>query len=239
LSPGEPAARRTGRTTSSGVLSVDHLTKSYGDVVALDEVSLGVAPGQRVALMGLNGSGKTTLLRIAAGLLEPTGGKVRVAGHEAGSLGARAAVSYIPDNPVLYDDLSVSEHLEYVARLHRAEDWEPRAEDLLERLGLAARSDDLPSTFSRGLRQKVSIALAFVRPFEVLLVDEPFVGLDQPGRAALLALVREAAESEAAVLVSTHQTEYLAQANRCVGLRDGRLVYDGKPTSRAEEEILG
>src|SRR2546430_1755980 len=91
-----------------------------GALLALTRVSLRVGPGQRMALMGLNGSGKTTLLRIAAGLLEPTAGKVKVAGHLAGSLGARAAASYIPDNPVLYDDLSVAEHLEYVARLHRA-----------------------------------------------------------------------------------------------------------------------
>jgi len=222
----------------SSVLSVEHLTKSYGDLVALDEVSLRVGPGQRVALMGLNGSGKTTLLRIAAGLLEPTGGKVQVAGHLAGSLGARAAASYIPDNPVLYDDLSVAEHLEYVARLHRAEEWEPRAEDLLERLGLAARSDDLPSTFSRGLRQKVSIALAFVRPFQVLLVDEPFVGLDVPGRQTLLELLDEAAANGAAVLVSTHQVEYVSRASRCIGLRDGKLIYDGKPTGEATAEIL-
>ena len=223
----------------SKLLHLAEVTKSYGDLVALGGVSLGVAPGQRVALMGLNGSGKTTLLRIAAGLLEPTKGKVVVADHDAGSLGARAAVSYIPDSPVLYDDLSVVEHLEYVSRLHGAHRWEPRAVDLMERLGLVARADDLPSTFSRGLRQKVSIALAFVRPFRVLLVDEPFVGLDQPGRATLLELLSEAAEAEAAVVVSTHQTEYLGQASRCVGLRDGHVMYDGKPTSQAEKEILG
>jgi ABC-type multidrug transport system ATPase subunit len=223
----------------SRALSVEGLTKSYGELVALGAVSLGVAPGERVALMGLNGSGKTTLLRIVAGLVEATAGTAQVAGHRAGSLEARAALSYIPDSPVLYDDLSVTEHLEYVARLHGAEDWEPRAEELVERLGLEARSDDLPSTFSRGLRQKVSIALAFVRPFQVLLVDEPFVGLDQPGRAALLELLAEAAEAGAALVVSTHQSEYLARASRCVGLRDGSVVYDGKPTPKAEERILG
>src|SRR5205807_2951541 len=152
------------------------LTKAYGDLEALHNVSLSVEGGDQVALLGLNGSGKTTLLRIAAGLLEATKGQVVLAGQAAGSLGARAAVSYIPDNPVLYDDLSVEEHLEYVARLHGKKDWEPYAADLVTRLGLVNRVEDLPSTFSRGLRQKVSIALAFVRPFEVLLVDEPFVG---------------------------------------------------------------
>ena len=220
-------------------LAVEKLTKSYGDLLALDEVSLQVPPGQRVALIGLNGSGKTTLLRTAAGLLEPSKGKVLVMGHKAGSIEARAAVSYIPDSPVLYDDLSVAEHLEYIARLHGNEEWEALADHLIERLGLSSRSEELPSTFSRGLRQKVSIALAFVRPFDLMLVDEPFVGLDQPGRAALLELLHEAAAAGAAILVSTHQTEYLSQATRCVGMRDGKVVYDGKPSDKAQKEILG
>lgn len=220
-------------------LFVEKLTKSYGDLLALDEVSLKIASGQRVALIGLNGSGKTTLLRTAAGLLEPSTGKVLVMGHKAGSIEARAAVSYIPDSPVLYDDLSVAEHLEYIARLHGNEEWEALAEHLIERLGLSSRREELPSTFSRGLRQKVSIALAFVRPFDLMLVDEPFVGLDQPGRAALLELLREAADAGAAILVSTHQTEYLSQATRCVGMRDGKVVFDGKPSEKAQKDILG
>lgn len=220
-------------------LAMEKLTKSYGDLLALDGVSLTVSSGQRVALIGLNGSGKTTLLRTAAGLLEPSKGKVLVMGHKAGSIEARAAVSYIPDSPVLYDDLSVAEHLEYIARLHGNEEWEALADHLIERLGLSSRSEELPSTFSRGLRQKVSIALAFVRPFDLMLVDEPFVGLDQPGRAALLELLREAADAGAAVLVSTHQTEYLSQATRCVGMRDGKVVYDGKPSEKAQKDILG
>ncbi|MGH2719952.1 MAG: ABC transporter ATP-binding protein, partial [Actinomycetota bacterium] len=195
--------------------------------------------GEQVALLGLNGSGKTTMLRISSGLLEPTSGKVLLAGKKAGSVDARRAVSYIPDAPVLYDDLSVNEHLEYIARMHETADWEDQAKYLLEALGLAHRADQLPSTFSRGLRQKVGIALAFVRPFEVMLVDEPFVGLDSPGRAALLELLRTSAEDGAAVVVSTHQTEYLRQASRCLGLRDGTKIYDGKPTERAEAEILG
>lgn len=215
------------------------LTKSYGDLVALDHVSLKVGAGEQVALLGLNGSGKTTMLRISAGLLEPTSGEVLLAGKRAGTIDARRAVSYIPDAPVLYDDLSVNEHLEYIARMHETADWEDQAQDLLERLGLARRADQLPSTFSRGLRQKVGIALAFVRPFDVMLVDEPFVGLDAPGRAALLELLRTSAEDGAAVIVSTHQTEYLRQATRCLGLRDGTKVYDGKPSAKAEAEILG
>ena len=89
---------------------------------------------------------------------------------------------------MFYDDLSVWEHLEYIARLHGTEDWEQQAVDLVEMVGLTPRVDDLPTTFSRGLKQKAAIAMAFVRPFDVMLVDEPFVGLDRTGREALLEL---------------------------------------------------
>lgn len=215
------------------------LTKDYGDLVALAPLDLDVPAGQTVALLGHNGSGKTTLLRMAAGLLEPTGGEVRVAGHPAGSLGARAAAAYLPDTPVLYDDLSVAEHLEYVARLHDTADWEGWADDLLGRLGLAARADDLPARFSRGLRQKTAIALAFVRPFDLLLVDEPFVGLDAPGRAALLALLDEVSAEGATVVVSTHALDFVSRVERVVALRDGALAYDGPARTADVERLVG
>ena len=144
-----------------------------------------------MVLLGHNGSGKTTLLRIAAGLLDATAGTVSVAGHAAGSLEARAFTSYLGDQPVFYDDLTVWEHLEYIARLHDDRRvGAARRRPARTRSGSPTAADDLPTTFSRGLRQKAAIAIAFVRPFEVLLVDEPFVGLDQPGREALLELFR-------------------------------------------------
>ena len=211
------------------VLAADGLTKSYGDLVALEPLHLSVPEGQRLALVGHNGSGKTTLLRIAAGLLEPSAGTVTIVGSPAGSLEARAAVSYLPDNPVLYDDLSVLEHIEYVCRLHDADDWQARATGLLAELGLTERADDLPSRFSRGLRQKTAILLGLIRPFAVLLIDEPFVGLDPPGRAALVDLLDDATDSGATVVVATHQMDFVSRVERCVALRDGAVVYDGPP----------
>lgn len=205
------------------------LTKSYGDLVALAPLDLAIPDGQRVVLVGHNGSGKTTLLRMVAGLLEPTSGRAQVFGHDAGTLEARALLSYLPDNPVLYDDLSVLEHIEYTCRLHGAEDWEDRAVGLLADLGLAHRADDLPSRFSRGLRQKTAIVLGLVRPFGLLLVDEPFVGLDPPGREAFIELMDDAAAAGATVVVATHQLEYVQKVERCVALRDGEVVYDGPP----------
>ena len=205
------------------------LTKDYGDLMAVAPLDLTIAEGERVVLVGPNGSGKTTLLRLVAGLLEPSDGTLLINGDPVGSLDARAATSYLPDNPVLYDDLSLNEHLEYVSRLHEAEGWQDRAAGLLDRLGLSHRADDLPARFSRGLRQKAAIVLGLIRPFSLLLVDEPFVGLDEPGKNALVELLDEASDAGATVIVATHQLEYVSRATRCIGLRDGEVAYDGPP----------
>jgi ABC-2 type transport system ATP-binding protein len=223
---------------SAPALIADGLVKSYGDAPALGPVDLTVAANERVVLIGHNGSGKTTLLRLSAGLLDPTSGTVSLCGHAVGSLEARAAVSYLGDQPVFYDDLSVREHLEYVARLHGNDEWEPAATDLLERLGIIERADELPTTFSRGLRQKAAIALAFVRPFELMLVDEPFVGLDQGGREALLVLLVEAHAAGAALLVATHELHTVAAAQRVVALRDGAIVFDGPPSEADSDSLV-
>jgi ABC-type multidrug transport system ATPase subunit len=215
------------------------VAKTYGDLVALEPLDLTVPEGQRLVLVGHNGSGKTTLLRMAAGLLEPSAGEIRIIGEPAGSIDARAAVSYLPDNPVLYDDLSVLEHIEYVCRLHEADDWQERAAGLLAEMHLSARADDLPSRFSRGLRQKTAIVLGLIRPFSVLLVDEPFVGLDPPGRAALIDLLDDANASGATVIVATHQLEFVQKAERVVALRDGAVIYDGPPDQVDVSALVG
>lgn len=209
------------------VLSVVGLSKNYGALAAIDSLDLSVLPGELIALIGHNGAGKTTLLDLTAGLLEPTEGEVKVNGAAAGSLEARRALSYVPDTPSLFEDLSLIEHARYIAGLHDVEDWEAGATELIMRLQLDGRAEDLPTQFSRGLRQKTSLLLALVRPFDVLIVDEPMVGLDAPGRATFMELVGEATERGAAVLVSTHQLDFLESASRCVALRDGALIYDG------------
>lgn len=209
-------------------LEATGLTKVYGDLPALHPIDLVIEAGQSVALIGHNGSGKSTFLRMVAGLLDPTGGEVLIAGWPVGSIPARATTSFLPDDPVLYDDLSVREHVEYVSRLHGGDGFDDYAEEVAARFKLTDRLDDLPARFSRGLRQKTSLLLGIARPFSVLLVDEPFVGLDVPGKNTLLELLDEIHADGAAVIVATHDPEFVERVDRSVALRDGELVFDGQ-----------
>jgi ABC-type multidrug transport system ATPase subunit len=213
----------------TAALKTVQLTKDYGDRPALEPLDLEVGEGQHVALVGHNGSGKTTLLRMAAGLLDPSDGDVWIMGHKSGTIEARRSLSWLSDTPTFYDDLSLWEHLEYVGRLHGVAQWHTKAEELLERLQLSNRRDDIPTTFSRGLRQKAAIALGMVRPFDVLLVDEPFVGLDSNGKTTLLELLDESAAVGATLLVATHELAFVGRVGRLLALRDGAIVYDGPP----------
>ncbi len=220
------------------VLSAHGLGRSYDGYVALGSFTVDIEAGEFVALIGPNGAGKTTFLNLAAGLLDPTTGGVEVAGETPGSLKARSALSFLPDTPVFYEDLSVVEHLEYVAALHGVRDPAPRIDELIERLGLDGWEDALGSELSKGMRQKVSIALALVRPFKVLLADEPLDGLDPPSRETLFAMLAETQASGAAIVVSTHRPDVIAAAGRCVAIRDGRLAYDGAPDPAVLNEIF-
>jgi ABC-type multidrug transport system ATPase subunit len=225
----EPVATKPTRDPSipPAALETFALGKDYGGVPALTPLDLAIEPGESVVLIGHNGSGKTTLLRMAAGLLEPSEGHALIHGEPTGSLPARSAVSFLADNPTFYDDLSVWEHLEYIARLHGMVEWEQQAADLLGHLGLYERADDLPIQFSRGLRQKAAIATGLIRPFALLLVDEPFVGLDAAGKVALLDLLDDAHQEGATLVVATHELEFVERVQRCVALRDGQVIHDG------------
>jgi ABC-2 type transport system ATP-binding protein len=219
---------RAERTVVPAV-ATEELGKVYGDAPAVGPIDLVVPPGQALLLVGHNGSGKSTLLAMVAGLLEPSDGSVSVFGAEPGSLAARAATSYLPDTPVLYDDLSVREHLQYVSRMHGADDAADRLDGIMDRLGLLDRADDLPSQFSRGLRQRTAIAIGVCRPFGLLLVDEPVVGLDTAGRAAFAELLREAHGEGATLVVATHDPGILGWFDRVVELDDGTLTADHVP----------
>ena len=221
------------------LLVTEGATKSYGDLVALAPLDLTVSQGELVALIGHNGSGKSTFLRLAAGTLELTDGSIEIGGAAAGSSPARAATSFIPDDPVLYDDLSVREHLAYIAALHGVDASADELDALIEQLGLLPRADDLPARFSRGLRQRTSLAIGVVRPFDLLLIDEPFVGLDASGKAALLDLLDRFHTEGRTVVVATHDAQFVERVRRCVALRDGEVVHDGAATSQDVLRLVG
>jgi ABC-type multidrug transport system ATPase subunit len=221
------------------VLSTTELGKDYGDGLGLVTLDLEVGPGELIMLVGPNGAGKSTFLGLCSGLVEPSQGSALINGFKTGTLEARGATSFLPDAPVLYDDLSVNEHIEYVARLHNTEDWQEYADELLEMFNLESRADDLPSKFSRGLKQKTGLILGLIRPFSLLLVDEPFVGLDTPGQETLVEVFGDITEQGASVVCSTHQLDLVPKATRCVGLRDGELSYDGPATTTKIRELVG
>ena len=221
------------------VLRASNATKAYADLVALHSLSLEVPRGQSVALVGHNGSGKSTFLSLVTGLLELSDGEISVLGEPAGSSPARAVVSYLPDQPVLYDDLSVREHLGYIAALHGVALDDADLDELLDRLGLRDRADDLPARFSRGLKQRTAIALGLVRPFELLLVDEPFVGLDASGKESLLEILDELHDDGASLVVATHDPSYVERVDRCIALRDGVVIHDGPATPDEVIALVG
>jgi ABC-2 type transport system ATP-binding protein len=215
-------------------LCVRGLSRSYGELEALRALDLEVAAGECVALIGHNGSGKTTAIRLIAGLLEPTAGEVVICGHrmhgEPGSLEARADLAVLLDSPLLYGDLTVSDHLELVAVAHGVDDdgLGERITEILTELGLDGRRDARPGQLSRGMRQKLALACVIVRPFQVLALDEPVVGLDPATQSMLRELLLAAKQQGVAVLLTTHQLAFARGiADRAVLLAEGAVVEQG------------
>jgi ABC-2 type transport system ATP-binding protein len=222
------------------------LGRSFGALEALRDFSLTIAPGQCVALIGANGSGKSTAVRTLAGLLEPSAGEVRVEGldphREPEAQAARARLALVPDSPLLYDDITVREHLELVSVAHGlgGSELTERNDALLGRLGLAHRADFRPPELSRGMRQKAQLACALVRPAALLLLDEPVVGLDPPSQALLHELLRERKAAGCAVLLTTHQLGFAeGLADRGVLLSEGEVADAGSYADVAADAAAG
>jgi ABC-2 type transport system ATP-binding protein len=224
-------------------LEMSGLRREYGRLIALASLDLKVAAGECVALIGANGSGKSTAVRTIAGLLEPSAGWIRVSGYdphkEPEAEDARAELALVPDSPLLYDDLTVRQHLELVTLTHSV--GEDRIDELLERLGLAARTGFLPRELSRGMRQKTQLACALVRPAAVLMLDEPVVGLDPPSQALLHELLLEAKRNGTAVVLTTHQMAFAeGLADRALMLDEGEVADQGPWAEvRARAEARG
>jgi len=211
------------------MIKTHNLVKSFGPRIVLAGVDLPVAAGEFVALVGPNGAGKTTLLRILATLARPTSGMVRIAGLDPARSGdkVRRCIGFLSHRTLLYDDLTAEQNLIFYARMYDLLDGPARIVELLERVGLAARRHDLVRTFSRGMQQRLSVARAVLHRPQVLLLDEPYTGLDLNAAQVLTGLLGELGEEGCTILLTTHNLERgLAVGGRVIVLTQGRLVYD-------------
>jgi ABC-2 type transport system ATP-binding protein len=180
--------------------------KSYDKTIAVAGISFEVAPGEILGLVGPNGAGKTTTLRALAGILRPTKGELRIAGHDLATepVAAKAAMAYVPDDPRLFDELTVWEHFRFIASAYRVQGWRDRAEKLLERFELIEKRDTLSAELSRGMRQKVAICCGYLHQPRVFLLDEPLTGLDPHGIRTMKESIRAHAAAGTAFIVSSH-----------------------------------
>lgn len=213
------------------MLVVDGLVKYYKRLLAVDDLSFSIAPGEIVGLLGPNGAGKTTVLRCIAGVVQPTGGRITVQGHDLSrdELAAKRAMAFVPEVPHLYEMLTVIEHLELMARIYRATDgFEPRSEELLRRFSLVDKRRELVTTLSKGMRQKLAIACGLIHDPPLLMLDEPLVGIDPRGQREVTALLRELQGAGRSVLISTHILASAEQlCDRVLILHHGRKVAEG------------
>ena len=210
------------------VLQVQGLLVDFGEVRAVDGFDLSVGAGTSVALVGRNGAGKSTTMRVLAGVLPPTSGRVVVAGIDAAAdpSAVRAKVGYCPDVGGLIPRATPWEHLQLAARLRdMPKGWEDRATDLLDRFELAEAADRITAGFSHGMGRRMSVVLAAFHEPRVLLLDEPFDGVDPLGVEATLQVIRELRDTGTAVLVSTHLLHLAVEAcDEAVVLKRGRVV---------------
>lgn len=212
------------------MISVRNLTKSYGAAVAVDRLSFDVVPGEIVGLIGPNGAGKTSTLRCLAGIHRPTSGAVMLGGHDIvrDAVAAKRLLAFVADEPHLFEHLTVIEHVRLVARIYGVAGVETRARDLFAELELAGRETSLPSELSRGMKQKVALACAFVHDPRALLLDEPLTGLDPLGIHRMKQVIVAYAGGGAAVLVSSHLLHLVEEiCTRIVIINRGVKVADG------------
>jgi ABC-2 type transport system ATP-binding protein len=213
-------------------IAVEHLTKRFGKVLAVDDLSLQVFPKEIFGILGSNGAGKTTTLKVICGLLRPDGGRVEVAGIDV--LGnpseAKGKMGFLPEAPALYDQLTGKEFLEMIGTLRGIgpKRLDERIRQLLETLELTPSRDRNVGTYSRGMRQKLAYASAVIHEPGILVLDEPLSGLDPRFGKIIKAWIREHAESGGSVLMSTHITANAEQMCNKVAVMDrGRLLASG------------
>ena len=188
------------------MITVSHVTKRYGKVTANNDISFTVGDGRIAVLLGPNGAGKSTIIKCITGLLRFQG-EIAIDQFGNKTLDAKRRLGYVPEMPALYDLLTVSEHLEFIARAYELSNWEAGAQRLLERFELADKADKLGKELSKGMQQKVSICCALLPKPRAIIFDEPMVGLDPNAIKELKEVFQELRADGCSVLISTHMLD--------------------------------
>lgn len=233
------------------MIRLANLTKSYGRLTAVNNISLEIQKGEVFGFLGPNGAGKTTTIKIMAGLLEPSAGTVEIAGWDIKTepVKAKAATGFIPDRPFIYEKLTAFEFMHFVSRLYSMKDAKKRIFDLLQLFGIAEWQNELVENFSHGMKQRLVMASALLHEPKVLVVDEPMVGLDPHGARLVKKIFREIASNGVTVFMSTHTLETAEQmCHRVAIINKGEIIATGSmgelgrmarmPNSRLEPIFL-
>jgi ABC-2 type transport system ATP-binding protein len=212
------------------MIEVSHLSKHYGDFAAVRDLSFVVRPGEVMGLVGPNGAGKTTTLRCATGIIPATSGTITLGGIDlvADPVAAKRQLAFIPDEPRLFEHLTVWQHLNFVARLYGVSDYATRGEGLLADLEMADKKALLPGELSRGMKQKLAIACGLLHQPRVVFLDEPLTGLDPGGIRRMKDVMRRLAGDGAALILSSHLLSLLEEVcSHVLILKDGSKRADG------------
>ncbi len=216
------------------MLEVSHLVKEYKSVRAVNDLSFTIPPGEIVGIIGPNGAGKTTAMRCIAGILRPTSGQIRINGYDLQSHQAlaKSGLAFVPEVPSLYELLTVDEHLRFVAMCYGTLDvYESQGNALLEKYHLTEKRNELIATLSKGMRQKFSVACAMVHRANVLLFDEPLIGIDPAGVAEFKADLAHARDSGSSIMISTHLLDTAERlCDRIFIVARGQLLFEGTLT---------
>ncbi len=219
------------------MIEVDRLTRQYNAFTAVSDLSFRVEPGEVLGLVGPNGAGKTTTLRCIVGIIPPSSGDVRIDGLSisGNAMDAKRAIAFMPDEPRLFDHLTVHEHLQFVARIYGVRDFADRARTLLEELELTAQQKSLPHELSRGMRQKLVIACGLLHSPGNLIFDEPLTGLDPLGIRKMKATIVDRARAGASIIVSSHLLHLVEEiCNRILILKEGKKIIHGSLSAISE-----
>ena len=218
------------------MLDVSHVTKKYGKVTACDDVSFHLDPGSVTVLLGPNGAGKSTIMKAIIGFLRYTG-EITVGGYPNKTPEARRILGYVPEMPSLYPNLTVSEHMEFLARAYRLTDYRARIDALLERFELQDKRKKFGDELSKGMQQKLNLCLGLLPEPRVLLLDEPMIGLDPHAIKELKRTIEEMRDAGATLLVSTHIIDSVDMLwDRTIIMQNGRVKAN---VTRAELEESG